>query len=263
MSKPKGKCAFCGKPGDLTKSHIWPEWAEAILPQIATHHRQTIGEFHTFKPIAKGPEYFQKLRQGPVGARKPRNTCKKCNGDWMRLIEENTKPFLESLLLSKPYQLSLTEQQMLAALLCLVSMRLEVAWWDGPQGIPQCDREWLRENPEPPANWKIWIGKYIGSQMDIMDQQHTAMQIVSSSNDTIGTEYCNTQVTSLVVGQFYAHIFSSTVWKDFPGYDGADLVQLWPLTHRIIPVQSLPAIFEQEVIPLHETIPRTLRHIPS
>jgi hypothetical protein len=89
------------------------------------------------------------------------------------------------------------------------------------------------------------------------------MQIASSPDVTIGVEYCNTQVTSLVVGQFYVHLFSSTVWKDFPGYEGADLVQLWPLKHRIIPVQSLPAIFEQEVVPLHETIPRTVKQIPS
>jgi hypothetical protein len=141
-------------------------------------------------------------------------------------------------------------------------MRLEVGWRDGPKAIPQSDLKWLIENPEPPANWKIWIGKYVGSS-EVMDQQHTPMQICSSPDVAIGNEYCNTQVTSLVVGQFYAHLFSSTVWKDFPGYDGADLVQLWPLTHRIIPVQSLPTIFEQEVIPLHETIPRTLKQIPG
>lgn len=261
MSKPKGKCAFCGQPGDLTKSHIWPEWAEAILPQTATHHQQIVGEFLTFKPIAKGPEYFQKVKQGHVGTRKPRNTCQTCNSGWMRLIEENTMPFLDSLLLAKPYSVGLAEQQMLAALLCLVSMRLEVSWRDGPKAIPQSDLKWLMENPEPPTNWKIWIGKYVGSQA--IDQQHTPMQIASSPDVTIGVEYCNTQVTSLVVGQFYAHLFSSTVWKDFPGYEGIDLVQLWPLKHRIIPVQSLPAIFEQEVIPLHETIPRSVRQIPS
>lgn len=179
----------------------------------------------------------------------------------MRLIEENTMPFLDSLILAKPYSLNLAEQQMLAALLCLVSMRLEVAWRDGPKAIPQSDLKWLMENPEPPANWKIWISKYVGSET--MDQQHTPMQIVSSPDVTIGVEYCNTQVTSLVIGQFHAHLFSSTVWKDFPGYEGADLVQLWPLNLRLIPIQSLPAVFEQEVTQLHETIPRTVTQIPS
>ena len=261
MSKPKGKCAFCGKPGNLTKSHIWPEWCEAILPQAATHHQQIIGEFQTFKPTAKGPQYSQKVRPGHVGSRKPRNTCLTCNGGWMRLIEENTMPFLDLLILGKPHSLDLVEQQMLAALLCLVSMRLEVSWREGPKAIPQSDRDWLMEYPEPPPNWKIWIGKHIG--VNAIDQQHTPMQIASSPDISIGAEYCNTQVTSLVVGQLYAHLFSSTVWKDFSGYNGIDLVQLWPLKHRTILVQSLPTIFDQDVVPLHETIPRTVKQIVS
>jgi hypothetical protein len=260
MSKPKGKCAFCGKPGDLTKSHIWPEWAEDILPETATHHEQVIGRLNTFEAKVQGPAFFRKTKQGHVGTRKPRNTCKKCNSGWMRLIEENTMPFLASLLLSQPRSLDLAEQQMLAALLCLVSMRLEVSWYDGPKAIPQSDLEAIMETPEPPANWKIWIAKYVGSQQ--MDQQHMPMQVASAPSVAAGVEYCNTQVTSLVVGKFYAHIFSSTVWKDFAGYNGADLVQLWPLKHRLIPVNSLPVVFEQEVPWLHETIARTL-HVAS
>jgi hypothetical protein len=260
MSKLRGCCAFCGKPGDLTKSHVWPEWAEAILPETATHHEQIIGQFYTFKPTVKGPAFFQKLKPGHVGTRKPRNTCAACNGGWMRLIEENTMPFLCYLLLAQPHLLDLAEQQMLAALLCLVSMRIDVSW-RGPKAVPQSDREWLMENPEPPANWKIWIARYVGSQR--MDQRHTPMQIASSPNVATGEEYCNTQVTSLVVGQFYAHLFSSTAWKDFAGYEGADLIQLWPLTQRIIPVQSIPVIFEPEVPWLHETIARTKQPIPG
>jgi hypothetical protein len=255
MSKPKGKCIFCGKSGDLTKSHIWPEWAERILPQTATHHEQIIGKFDTFAPTVKGPAFFRNVKQGHVGTRKPRNTCKACNGGWMRLIEEATMPFLGALLLGQPRMLDLAEQQMLAALLCLVSIRVELSWQDGPKAVPLSDREWLIENPEPPQNWRIWIARYVGSER--MDQRHTAMQIASTPDVAAGEEYCNTQVTSLVVGQFYAHLFSSTDWKDFSGYEGADLLQLWPLTHRTINAGSLPTIFEQEVPWLHETIART------
>jgi hypothetical protein len=228
MSKPKGKCAFCGKPGHLTKSHVWPEWAEAILPETATHHERIIGKFHTFTPTVKGPEYFQKIKPGHVGTRKPRNTCRACNGGWMRLIEENTMPFLSSLILSQPYPLNLAEQQMLAAMLCLVSMRVEASSHE-MKSIPQSDREWLMENPEPPAGWKIWIAHYQGNLT--MDQQYMAMQIASAPNVTASVEYCNTQVTSLVIGHFYAHLFSSTVWSDFPGYAGIEFAQLWPLAY--------------------------------
>ena len=169
-------------------------------------------------------------------------------------------PFLGTLLLSEPRLLDLAEQQMLAAMLCLVSMRVEASSHE-MRAIPQSDHEWLMENPEPPPNWKIYIARHVGAQ--VMDQRYTAMQIASSPSVTAGMEYCNTQVTSLVIGQFYAHLFSSTVWKNFPGYEGADLIQLWPLTRRVIAVQSLPIIFEQEVAWLHETIARTTKLVPS
>ena len=94
MSNPRGKCVFCGKSGKLTKSHVWPEWTEAILPATATHHEQVIGEFATFIPKVGGPPQFRKRKEGHVGTRKPRNTCKKCNGVWMRHIEEATMPFI-------------------------------------------------------------------------------------------------------------------------------------------------------------------------
>jgi hypothetical protein len=261
MSKPKGRCVFCGNLGELTKSHIWPEWAQTLLPEAATHREHSIGKFDTFRPTAAGPALFQKIRQGHVGTRKPRNTCVTCNSGWMRLIEESTMPFLAPLLLAQPHRLDLAEQQMLAALLCLVSMRLELSWRDGPKAIPQSDRDWLMETPEPPANWKIWIARYVGNER--MDQRHTPMQIASSPDVARGIEHCNTQVTSLIVGQFYAHLFSSTVWRDFRGYDGVKLFQLWPLCQRTLNVQALPVIFETDVPWLHETIVRTIKHVPS
>jgi hypothetical protein len=178
----------------------------------------------------------------------------------MRQIEEATMPFLSSLLLSERRLLDLAEQQMLAAMLCLVSMRVEASSHE-MAAIPKSDHCWLMENPEPPANWKIYIARYIGSQ--VMDQRYTAMQIALSPKVVAGPAHCNTQVTSLIIGQFFAHLFSSTVWKDFPGYEGADLVQLWPLTSRVVAVQSLPTIFEQEIPWLHESIARTTKHVPN
>src|ERR1700730_6560685 len=243
MSKPAGKCVFCGGPG-LTKSHVWPEWAEAILPESVTHHEQIIGEFHTFTPKVHGPAYYKKVKPGHVGQRKPRNTCKKCNGGWMRLIEEATMPFMAPLLLGQQYTLDATEQTALATLLCLVSMRVEMSSHE-MQAIPKKDHEWLMAKPEPPARWKIWIARYIGSQR--MGQRVTAMQIASSPEVTPGVEHCNTQVTSLAIGRFYAHLFSSTVWDDFSGYEGVNLVRLWPISQSVTEISFLPPIFETEV----------------
>jgi hypothetical protein len=259
MSKPRRNCVFCGEPNRLTKSHVWPEWAEAILPQTATHHEQITGRFNTFTPKAQGPEFRRTIRPGHVGKRKPRNTCSVCNGGWMRLIEEATIPFMAPLLRAEHHILTLDQQKYVAALLCLVSMRVEFS--GNMRAIPKSDREWLMTHSEPPPDWKIWIGRYEGGAK--MDQQYTAMQISSSPNVPRGVEHCNTQVTSLVIGHLYAHLFSSTAWRDFTGYNGISLRQIWPLGTRNIVVSRLPAIREAEVPWLHETIARTLTHIPA
>jgi hypothetical protein len=260
MPKPAGKCVFCRERRKLTKSHIWPEWAEQILPQTATHHEHIISQFRTFAPKVQGPTFHKRVKPGHVGKRRPRNTCFECNGGWMREIEEATIPFMEAILLGQRYSLTQTDQRLLAALLSLVSMRVELSSHE-MRAIPPSDHDWIRTRFEPPPYWKIWIARYVGNVA--MDEQHMAMQISSSMDVPAGVDHCNTQVTTLVIGQLCAHLFSSTEWPEFGGYEGIFLSRIWPLTPFDIEVSSLPPIFESEVPWLHETVARTTPPIPN
>ncbi len=260
MSKPRGKCVFCGKPGELTKSHVWPEWTGAIFPATATHHEQVIGEFATFVSKVGGPSHFRKRKEGHVGTRKPRNTCRKCNGGWMRQIEEATMPFMPSLLLGKPYLLDTICQRLLASFLCLVSMRVEFGS-RGMRAIPAADRHWLMNHFEPPDEWRIWIARYEGVAR--MDERYTAIQIASSPDVPAGMEHCNTQVSTLVVGQLCAHLFRSTVWTDFHGYEGINLSLIWPPANFDIDTRFLTVVTETTLPWLHETIARETPQVPG
>jgi hypothetical protein len=259
MSKPAGRCVFCDNPRDLTKSHIWPEWIENILPQTATHHEQSIGSFDTFVPTAQRLAFHQRVRQGHVATRKPRNTCKKCNGGWMRHIEEAAISIMPPLLLSRQDLLNTLDQRLLASFLCLICMRVELS--SRTRSIPPTDHHWLMDHFEPPANWKIWIARYAGGPL--IDERYTALQIASSKNVTAGVEYCNSQVTTLVIGQLCAHLYSSTAWPDFPGYEGIELAPIWPQRCLDIEVSMLPTITEADVPWLHEAITRDLVHVPG
>jgi hypothetical protein len=260
MSKSAGKCVFCGKARRLTHSHVWPDWVAKILPQTATHHEQIIGKFDTFVPKMKGLPPWQRIRQGHVGSRKPRNTCLVCNGGWMRHIEEATMAIMPPLLLGRRLLLTLFEQRALAASMCLVSMRTELSGRE-MRAIPQTDRDWLMAHSEPPPHWKIWIARYEGAPR--MDERYSAMQVASSPDVVTGVEHCNSQVTTLVIGQLCAHMFSSTVWPDFSGYEGSVLAPIWPPRHPYIEVGDLPIITEADVSWLHEAIPRELTPIAS
>jgi hypothetical protein len=260
MSKPIGKCVFCDRSGSLTKSHIWPEWVDTILPPNANSHEQVVGAFATFVPAAKGPAFFQKIKQGHVGTRKPRNTCKRCNGGWMRHIEEATMPFIADLLLGTPSLLDTVCQRLLASFLCLVSMRVEFGS-QGMRAVPHSDHHWLMQHFQPNSDWRIWLARYQGDAR--MDERYTAMHVALSPDVPTGMEYCNTQVTTIVVGQLCAHLFRSTVWTDFSGYEGVHLPQIWPPSNFDIDTSFLPIIPAETLPWLHEAVARETPNVPS
>lgn len=102
MSKLPSPCAFCRERRPLSKSHIWPEWAQKIVPATAPYCELTLGaKMETFEPTSKGPNFFQTKRPGSAAKRRPRNTCQVCNEGWMREIEELAKPTVTKLLLGQ------------------------------------------------------------------------------------------------------------------------------------------------------------------
>jgi hypothetical protein len=84
-------CAFCGKPGKMTKQHIWPKWLKKIRSPTATSHTQTVGELISFSPGSRRPPRSTKIHQGHAGSRKIKNVCQLCNNGWMSQIEEAAK----------------------------------------------------------------------------------------------------------------------------------------------------------------------------
>lgn len=69
-------------------------------------------------------------------------------------------------------------------------------------------------------------------------------------------EDSNTQVTTLVVGRLCAHIFSTTVYEEFTGYEEPPMAQIWPINGLIIDTRWLPGIDTDDVHWLHEAIGR-------
>lgn len=177
----------------------------------------------------------------------------------MRRIEEAAMLIMPPLVLGRNHLLDTFSQRLLASFLCLICMRVELSSKTRP--IPAADREWLMKHFEPPADWKIWITQFEGSVP--IDENHTALQIGSSKNIAVGMEHCNSQVTTLTVGKFCAHLYSSTAWPDFPGYEGVDLTPIWPSGNLDIEVSMLPSITEEDVPWLHEAIARDLAHVPG
>ena len=224
MPTLSGKCVFCGGRG-LTKGHVWPEWLQDILPR-KSHHLQFSGRIASFAP--SGP-ISQKLREGHAGTRKPRNTCLSCNTGWMSRIEQAAMPDATPLILGKPVTLDADGQRRLATLISLVTMRAE--FLDTKTAANNfAERTWIKEKSEPPANWKIWIARYAGTNNQHWVYHHG---LGASSSPDVQVGACDTQATTMVIGELCAHAFSSRSISDFDGYTGIHMFQIWPVGQTI------------------------------
>lgn len=256
MPQTPGKCVFCGQ-GGLTRSHIWPEWSQKIVPSIANFYELVVGEpMQTFEQFTPGPDFFSKTKPGSAAKRQPRNTCLSCNGGWMREIEEAAKPTVADLMLGRNIILSTMNQRFLAAFLCLVSMRIELS--SNMRAIPASDLEFLKLRREPPINWWICIAHYQETK-DPHDYwlAYLGMRRAGLTEpNLIGPEHCNTQVTTIVAGKMCAHIFSSSVWNNFRGYEGAQMAQIWPANQFLIDMRGVRYIDNAGLPWLHEAVAR-------
>jgi hypothetical protein len=194
MSKPAGKCLFCGRTG-LTKGHVWPDWISKILPVTASHHDLVVGQFETFTSTLPGPGYSVKQRQGSARQRKPRNTCTRCNNEWMSVIENAAIKPMTPLIHGIDVPLRMDDQRALAALLCLINMRLE--FLGRFRAIPASDRDAIRKTGLPPAGWCIWLARFTGQKGEELVSRYCGMMAGTLTPPKyLGPEHCNTLTIS-------------------------------------------------------------------
>jgi hypothetical protein len=261
MSKPAGRCVFCGGTG-LTKSHIWPDWMDQYLPPRAEYYVQWTGEVNRLLP-GERQQVETVSRQGDARARKPRNVCGKCNGGWMSRIESNAVGPSVPLITDGPADhayLNSWGQRALASLLCLITMRVEFMH-PPTQATSTDDRLWIKDYLEPPPFWQVWVAKYSGTKAPEHWCRHYGFDICSSPAEQRAAHKCNTQTTTYVFGQLCAHVFSSTILHDFPGYGGM-LCRIWPLTGWDIDRRHLPKIADRGVLSLSTALAREIPPVP-
>lgn len=210
MSKPAGKCVFCGK-GNLSKEHVWPVWMHEYLPEDSSQkHKSQLSSFE----IVGGKKQFEKFdvaHRGPLKHLKLRRVCRDCNGGWMSEIETNAKENLVSLMLSE--RMVFTEEQIrsVAGWLALKTILFEYMWKAEPVATAE-EYEYLERERVPPDNWHIWIGTHNVStwRMRMFNQPTLAIdERTLTPPIVLKPGQCNTNTTSFGLGQLFAYIFFS------------------------------------------------------
>ncbi|MBR0685303.1 hypothetical protein JQ594_05210 [Bradyrhizobium manausense] len=175
-------------------------------------------------------------------------------------MEGRARPCGARLIAGIPQLLDLHDQDAIANLLTLISMRLE--FLGHMSAISDRERQLFRNRHEPSDHWKIWIAEFMGDDSDQHWSRTYAAQMESKPTDKVGPEYCNVRVTTLVIGKLCAHLFYSPI-IDFAGYEGVELTQIWPRQNSYIDTSQFALRTGKEILYLHEAFARESRPMPE
>src|SRR4051794_16517547 len=96
-SRKFGRCLFCGQHGPLSKTHIWPDWLERLLP--SPRQREEI-ETRTGRSPLREITVRRILRLGSLFSQKPYLACIHCNTGWMQKVEDQMLKFSKPIFIS-------------------------------------------------------------------------------------------------------------------------------------------------------------------
>lgn len=227
-NQKRANCVFCNNPG-VTKQHMWPDWLKKIIPREGNKHSQNtiLTKLISHKTVFVQPDI--KFKRGPIGARKIRNVCGKCNSGWMSRLEESARLALTSIVLCE--EKILTEKELLS-IASWSAMTSIVAEYTDPktQSIPEEDRRTIMNHGIPPSNWHIWLGNYNGEKWK-QRYRHLGMACAIKAPIIPSNISCNTQSSTFVVGSLFLYTFCSKIPSIVPAFSAdieEKLLKIWP-----------------------------------
>jgi hypothetical protein len=229
--KIAGKCIFCGL-GNLSKEHIWPQWAAAMLrTNSGPYGRELIVNTAGHKTI----RHDKKERPGHITTVKVRAVCAKCNNEWMSAIEVAAKPVAIPMMLGKPLTLDRTMQTALVNWLVLKLMVMEQTNRSDAT-FSSHDREQFLVNRTVPAYVRIWITQCFSNVWCNAYLRHAAT-LGSTLSDRPKDDKKNSFATAFGIGELFVFAIGTTATDvDLAGFFelGDELKQLWPLVQDLL-----------------------------
>ena len=142
-------CIFCNKRANSVED-AWPVWLMNRFPSGSAATMEF--ELREQKPLVwstKNPRL------------KVRRVCSSCNNGWMSMLEDNTKPIIESILDDKMKSIDIPSQETLARWSVKTVMVLETIDSIGQWFYSVSERNRIKTSLAIPIHTKIWIAKCI------------------------------------------------------------------------------------------------------
>jgi hypothetical protein len=175
MSKLKlpGTCIFCGRPG-VTKQHLWPDRLKKIISAPDTHTKLVVRDDTTLpdRSIVPGEPTHGPYRPGTALTRQIRKVCRRCNGGWIRDLEEAAIPIATPMMLGDPTILTRADQAIIARWIAVVVAVSEYLHTESV-AIPAESRKALEKTNLLSEQWTICLAPYGGLRWGTHLRRHS------------------------------------------------------------------------------------------
>jgi hypothetical protein len=152
-------CVFCGET-PTTREDVIPRWLVKVLRPAPGATRRVGNTFRNRTDLAS-------KRAQPVnsiGMGKVKCVCQRCNGGWMKRLEESAKPVLQPILREVPRRLPPADQGTLAAWAMKTSLMValqygQLALQQGLIPVAPLRGEMFESHKPPPSSsvWMCWV----------------------------------------------------------------------------------------------------------
>jgi hypothetical protein len=202
MWKPADGCIFCGKR-PVTKEDVWPTWLTQYLPRTLLNYFDSVALIRPGGTI----DTTRRKWDGDPRSRRAKCVCAGCNSGWMSRLQEDTKPIVLRLVKGDSFDLSVSDQRLLAAWATMGTMTSEF-FRPSTVAISKHDHLQFWKTGRPIKGWKIWIGDFERGDWPPY-RVHNAWSYSSDNSILRPDTPADMQITTLVFGRLYLHVASS------------------------------------------------------
>ena len=228
------RCAFCSG-SELTKEHIWPKWAAVHFPRTPHDQRFEVLRAEEIKSRTV-TSFDRRERHGHTTTKTVKVVCRRCNGSWMGTLEEQARPFLETMLLGKPAVLDPKAQELVARWVTLKMMVIDLATPADTVFLAE-DRAKFMKLGTIPIGMKIWLFPYSGADWRSAMRQDSYLIGTSPVGLPHGSLAKNTKSLTLGFGALLIHAFFTHLAR-FDDYATIDfegsVAHLWPMRRKVL-----------------------------
>lgn len=257
-STPRKACVFCGN-GNLTKEHIWPDWARKLFDETGiSGYNEVHASFMGKSRTLTGPPRFLS-RQGSTMTKRIRIVCATCNNTWMSVLEGQAKQILMPLITRQEIVLDAVQQKLLTE---WVVMKCMVAEQNVPNDaiIPYDDRARFKADRTIPRYFEIWIASHVSTKWHGGYLRHSATMSRSLS---VRPDAKN--VSTIALG--FGHLFFYVMMCRIDGMLLSERIgvhpriqQLFPTAGDTLPMPSMSKLTDADCDHMANSIEMLVQH---